>query len=94
MHGSVGQGRANRTDDVSRVQLLLLRHQRWLDGAVPHVTGRFDPVTGQAIRAFQKNAGAVLRPDGVVSANGFTWPGIDRPAAASGVRAAVLVSPP
>jgi len=76
--GNVGVGGANRRPDVSLVQSLLLRHARWLDGALVTVTGRIDGVTNQAIHAFQRNAAALLRPDGVVSRHGFTLHWLNR----------------
>jgi hypothetical protein len=68
----VGIGGANRPGDVSQIQMLLQRHARWLEGATVAVNGQADPVTCQAIAAFQRNAAALLHPDGLVSPRGFT----------------------
>lgn len=78
LHASVGEGGANRFDDVSAVQIRLQVHARWLDGSIPQVTGHCDPVTSLAIRAFQANAAALLHPDGLVSPHGFTWTWLNR----------------
>jgi N-acetylmuramidase len=72
IEASVGVGGANRPGDVSQVQRLLQRHARWLEGLAVEVNGHADTVTGAAIGAFQRNAAAVLNPDGLVSPNGFT----------------------
>lgn len=71
--GQVGPGKANASADVALVQTLLARHAAWLaPGSPPAITGKFDDATGAAITKFQRDAGALLAPDGVVDPGGFT----------------------
>ena len=77
---AVGPGAPNRSDDVLVVQLLLERHQRWLDGArVPTQNSAFTPETATAILGFQRDGAALLRPDGVVRPSEFTFSRLNLP---------------
>jgi hypothetical protein len=78
IEASVGAGGANRPGDVSQVQMLLQRHARWIEGLTVTVDGHADPVTCQAIGAFQRNAAALLNPDRLVSPSGFTLRWLNR----------------
>jgi N-acetylmuramidase len=79
IEASVGIGGANRPGDVSQIQMLLQRHVRWLEGATVKINGHADPLTCQAIGTFQRNAAALLKPDSLVSPNGFTLRWLNRP---------------
>lgn len=77
---AVGPGAPNHSDDVLVVQLLLERHQRWLGNAhVPEPDGRFTPETARAILGFQGDGAALLRPDGVIKPNGFSFSRLNLP---------------
>ncbi len=77
---TVGPGAVNRSDDVLVVQLLLERHKRWLGGAsLPEPNGRFTPETESAILGFQRNGAALLRPDGIVKPNDFSFTRLNLP---------------
>lgn len=70
---SVGVGGKNDQADVDIVRGLLIRHRQWLAAGLSlSATGPSDTVLEQAIRAFQKDACSMLRPDGRVDPKGFT----------------------
>ena len=75
---SVGARGQNRPDDVRAVQALLARHAGWLAPApAPAVTGVYDDALGGLITTFQREAGALLAPDGRVDPGGFTLRRLD-----------------
>lgn len=67
LSASVGEGGANKKDDVSAVQALLTRNAR----AVVPLDGRCDATTLAAIRLFQGRF--MTAPDGRIDPRGRTW---------------------
>lgn len=82
---SVGPKQPNIPADVVIVQMLLSQHSRWsgYGGSrllgLPLPTGVFDDATAQGIVNFQRDAGALKTPDGIVSPNGFTLRRLSEP---------------
>lgn len=79
---SVGEGGANKPDDVVYVQALLQRHQVWLGTASPPAaTGRYDGPTHAAILAFQAEGASLVRPflNGLIKPGSFTLARLELP---------------
>jgi len=77
---AVGPHQPNKPDDVSLVQMYLGVHERWLDGQPsPSVNGQWNDETKAAIIAFQKNAAALKKPDGIVGPHGYTMTALTKP---------------
>jgi len=86
----VGQGKANRPDDVRIIQRLL--RARGYSG-VPEPNGVCDAATQSAITEFQQ--GFLRKPDGVVDPGGTTWRALSAaPATSDPVPLSTAVSKP
>ena len=87
---AVGQGKANRPDDVRIIQRLL-RARGY--SSVPEPNGVCDAATQAAITEFQQ--GFLRKPDGVVDPGGTTWRALSAaPATSDPVPLATPVSKP
>jgi hypothetical protein len=82
--GSVGKGGANTKADVLTVQKLLNKHVASLGLPALDEDGRIGTNTIDAIRAYQKIALNMAKPDGRIDIGGDTWKALD---AGSGVAA-------